>query len=57
MAAEFENILEHRKRAIRHADKKCRKRKMGGVPYNSELKTLTVVIDLWDAVVKKKAGV
>ena len=57
LAAEFEEILHIRTAAIKHADKQCRKRKMGNVPFTPALKKHMKAIELWDAVVKKKSGV
>ena len=57
VAAEFEQILQLRNEAIKYADKKCRKKKMGNVPYTPTLGKLSKTIGLWDGVVKKKKGV
>ena len=55
-ALEYENILAIRAQALEYADKKCRKLKMGGVPFSPEFKKLSAHISLWEAVVKKKSG-
>ena len=57
MAKEFEAILVLRAQGMQHADKKCRKRQMGNVPFSPELHKLSTNIGLWEAVVKKKKGV
>ena len=57
MQEEFEQIMAMRDKGIQYADKHCRSRKMGHVPFSPAYKDHTNTISLWDAVVKKKSGV
>ncbi len=56
MAEEYEAILRLRKKGIETADKKCRKLKMGEVPWSRTIQIARDEISLWKAVVLRKRG-
>ena len=53
---EYEKIRVTRMEAREYADKKCRKLRMGGVPYSLELAAARSMIALWKAIVSWKLG-
>ena len=55
-AKEYENLLTLKRKGIEYADKKCRKLRMGAVPYSDSIKQAGVRIELWKAVITKKTG-
>ena len=54
LAQQYEHILQQREEGWRYADKKCRKLKMGAVPYSPTIKKAGATVALWEAVLKKK---
>jgi hypothetical protein len=56
MIQEYEKLRRIRTNARRHADNKCRKLRMGGVPYSVELSTARKKIELWQAILSWKLG-
>ena len=55
-AREYETILNIRTSAISFADKRCRRIFMGATPFSPELKLASKRVELWKAVLTKKAG-
>jgi hypothetical protein len=53
---EYEKIRIIRMQARQYADKKCRKLRMGAVPYSLELAAARSMITLWKAIVSWKLG-
>jgi hypothetical protein len=53
---EYEKLRQIRKDARSHADKKCRKLRMGGVPYSVELNKARQTIELWKSIISWKRG-
>ena len=53
---EYEKIRRIRQDARRHADKKCRKLRMGGVPFSIELTKARTTIEMWKAIKSWKLG-
>ena len=54
LALQYENILQQREEGWRYADKKCRKLKMGAVPFSPTIKRAGATVALWEGVLKKK---
>jgi len=52
----YNKILQLRHEGIRFADKRCRKLKMGGVPFSPEVKKAGQRIEFWKGVITKKRG-
>ena len=52
----YNKILQIRHEGIRFADKRCRKLKMGGVPFSPEVKKTGQRIEFWKGVITKKRG-
>jgi hypothetical protein len=55
-ATAYEQYLTLRHKGIILAEKRCRKLKMGMVPYSEEINTCRLTIQLWRAVITKKKG-
>ncbi len=53
---EFEKLLRLKRQGIAYADKRCRKLRMGSVPFSDKLKEAGTKLALWEAVVTKKTG-
>ena len=53
---EYEKLRRIRMDARKHADKKCRKLRMGGVPYSVELTQARTIIELWKTIISWKLG-
>ena len=53
---ELEEIFEIRHEGIKIAESKCRKLRMGAVPYSEEFRVASKTIELWRAVESKKKG-
>ena len=49
-------IMKERATAIKYADNKCRKLRVGGVPFSPQLQKQKTTIEVWEAVTKKKCG-
>ena len=52
----YEAIIKKREQGIRYADKRCRKKRMGAVPFSVELNQRRLELELWKAVETKKSG-
>ena len=50
----YNGLLNLRMQGIRHADKKCRKLMMGGVPHSDIIQECRIHITLWNAALTKK---
>ena len=53
---EYEKIRRIRTDACKYADKKCRKFRMGGVPYSIELTEARTKIEMWKTIISWKLG-
>jgi hypothetical protein len=53
---EYEKLRRIRSDARRYADKKCRKLRMGGIPYSPELSLARTKILLWKTIISWKKG-
>jgi hypothetical protein len=53
---EYEKLHRIRKDALLYADKKCRKLRMGGVPFSIELTKARTEIEMWKAITSWKLG-
>lgn len=53
---EYTKLLRLKKQGIEYADKRCRKLRMGAVPFSDKLKEAGTKLALWEAVVTKKTG-
>ena len=53
---EYEKIMELCGQGIKYADKRCRKKRMGAVPFSVELNSKRQTIELWKAIETKKSG-
>ena len=52
----YDDILTKRHEGIQYADKRCRKLKMGGVPFSPDLKKAGQAIEMWRGILTKKLG-
>ena len=53
---EFEKILQLRTEGINHAEKRCRKLRVGGVPHSPTMQQAMLEIELWKAAHTLKTG-
>ena len=56
LAKEYEKLRHIRTDACKFADKKCRKFRMGGIPYSVELAMARKRIELWKSIISWKLG-
>ena len=54
--AQYEEIMTLRDQGIRFADKRCRKKRMGAVPFSVELNKKRIELEMWKAIETKKSG-
>ena len=55
-AIAYENIVKMREQGMKFADKRCRKKRMGAVPFSAELRQKQDVLEMWKAIETKKSG-
>lgn len=55
-SSEFEKIMRLRNQGRTYADSKCRKLRMGNVPFSLELKAARDKIELWNAIITRRKG-
>ena len=55
-ALEFERLDSVRIQGMKYAERRCRKLKMGGVPWTPELSVIRVSIEVWTLVMKRLKG-
>jgi hypothetical protein len=54
---EYETLAHLDFCARTHAEKKCRKLRMGAIPFSDTYKTFRNAIDLWDLLIRKRNGI